>query len=349
MATTYDIHIKGYEPLIEPCALKKEFPLTPRATETVITGRQTIQNILDGRDKRLMAIVGPCSIHDANAAIEYAEKMIEINEKVKDTLFLVMRVYFEKPRTNVGWKGLINDPFMDGTCNIQEGIRHARKLLLDIAEMGLPVANEILEPIIPQYIAGLITWAAIGARTTESQTHREMASGLSMPVGFKNHTNGDLDIALNAMQAARAQQTFLGIDQQGRSCIVKTTGNPYGHLVLRGGDHPNYDPVSISEACKKLEAKKLPKAIVVDCSHGNSGKKCEGQAFVWKSVLSQRLDGNEFLVGMMLESNLNEGNQKLTENLSCLKYGVSITDECISWETTEQLLLLANERLSRKK
>ena len=349
MTTTYDIHIKGYEPLVAPCALKEEFPLTQKATETVIGGRQTIQNIIDGKDKRLMAIVGPCSIHDAKAAIEYAEKLIEINEKVKNTLFLVMRVYFEKPRTNVGWKGLINDPFMDGSCNIQEGIRHARKLLLDIAEMGMPVANEILEPIIPQYIAGLITWAAIGARTTESQTHREMASGLSMPVGFKNHTNGDLDIALNAMQASRARQTFLGIDQQGRSCIVKTTGNPYGHLVLRGGEHPNYDPVSIAEACKKLESKKLPKAIVVDCSHGNSGKKYEGQAFVWKSVLSQRLDGNESLVGMMLESNLKEGNQKLTGDLSCLKYGVSITDECISWETTEQLLLLANERLSGKR
>lgn len=348
MTTTYDIHVKGYEPLITPCILKEEFPLTQKATETVVQGRKTIQNIIDGNDKRIMAIVGPCSIHDTKAAIEYAEKLLEINEKVKNTLFLVMRVYFEKPRTNVGWKGLINDPFMDGSCNIQEGLRSARKLLLDIANMGMPVANEILEPITPQYIAGLLSWAAIGARTTESQTHREMASGLSMPVGFKNHTNGDLDIALNAMQAARAQQTFLGIDQQGRSCVVRTTGNPYGHLVLRGGDHPNYDPVSIAEACKKLEAKKLPNAIVVDCSHGNSGKKYEGQAFVWKSVLSQRMDGNESLVGMMLESNLNEGNQKMTGDLSCLKYGVSITDECISWETTEQLLLLANERLSGK-
>jgi 3-deoxy-7-phosphoheptulonate synthase len=349
MTSTYDIHVKGYEPLITPCTLKDEFPLTQKATETVVQGRKTIQNIIDGNDKRIMAIVGPCSIHDTKAAIEYAEKLLEINEKVKNTLFLVMRVYFEKPRTNVGWKGLINDPFMDGSCNIQEGLRTARKLLLDIANMGMPVANEILEPITPQYIAGLLSWAAIGARTTESQTHREMASGLSMPVGFKNHTNGDLDIALNAMQAARAQQTFLGIDQQGRSCVVRTTGNPYGHLVLRGGDHPNYDPVSIAEACKKLETKKLPKAIVVDCSHGNSGKKFEGQAFVWKSVLSQRMDGNESLVGMMLESNLNEGNQKMTGDLSCLKYGVSITDECISWETTEQLLLLANERLSRKR
>jgi 3-deoxy-7-phosphoheptulonate synthase len=348
MTTTYDIHVKGYEPLITPCILKEEFPLTQKATETVLQGRKTIQNIIDGNDKRIMAIVGPCSIHDTKAAIEYAEKLLEINEKVKNTLFLVMRVYFEKPRTNVGWKGLINDPFMDGSCNIQEGLRTARKLLLDIANMGMPVANEILEPITPQYIAGLLSWAAIGARTTESQTHREMASGLSMPVGFKNHTNGDLDIALNAMQAARAQQTFLGIDQQGRSCVVRTTGNPYSHLVLRGGDHPNYDPVSIAEACKKLDAKKLPNAIVVDCSHGNSGKKYEGQAFVWRSVLSQRMDGNESLVGMMLESNLNEGNQKMTGDLSCLKYGVSITDECISWETTEQLLLLANERLSGK-
>lgn len=346
MTTTYDIHVKGYEALIAPFAIKEEIPLSPEATETVIKGRQTIQNIIDGKDKRMMAIVGPCSIHDSKAALEYAEKLLEINEKVKNTLFLVMRVYFEKPRTNVGWKGLINDPFMDGSCNIQEGLRSARKLLLEIANMGVPVANEILEPITPQYIAGLISWAAIGARTTESQTHREMASGLSMPVGFKNHTNGDLDIALNAMQAARAPQTFLGIDQQGVSCVVRTTGNPYGHLVLRGGEHPNYDPVSIAEASGKLDTKNLPKAIVVDCSHGNSGKKYQGQAFVWKSVLSQRIEGNDSLVGMMLESNLKEGSQKLTKDLSCLKYGVSITDECISWETTEQLLLLANERLS---
>jgi 3-deoxy-7-phosphoheptulonate synthase len=344
--TTYDIHVKGYEALIAPYAIKEEIPLSPKATETVIKGRQTIQNIIDGKDKRMMAIVGPCSIHDSKAALEYAERLLEINEKVKNTLFLVMRVYFEKPRTNVGWKGLINDPFMDGSCNIQEGLRLARKLLLEIANMGVPVANEILEPITPQYIAGLISWAAIGARTTESQTHREMASGLSMPVGFKNHTNGDLDIASNAMQAARAPQTFLGIDQQGVSCVVRTTGNPYGHLVLRGGEHPNYDPVSIAEATGKLDAKNLPKAIVVDCSHGNSGKKYQGQAFVWKSVLSQRIEGNESLVGMMLESNLKEGSQKLSEDLSCLEYGVSITDECISWETTEQLLLLANERLS---
>ncbi len=346
--TTYDIHVKGYEHLIPPLQLKNEFPLDEKATATVLEGRRTIQDIIDGKDGRMLAIVGPCSIHDERSAIEYAERMLEINEKVKNTLFLVMRVYFEKPRTNVGWKGLINDPALDGSCDIQQGLRKARKLLLDISKMGVPIATEILEPIIPQYIAGMISWAAIGARTTESQTHREMASGLSMPVGFKNHTNGDLDIALNAMQAARAEQTFLGIDQEGRSCIVRTTGNPYGHLVLRGGDHPNYDPVSIGEASAKLKAKKLPSAIVVDCSHGNSGKKCQGQSFVWKSVISQRLEGAREIVGLMLESNIQEGSQKLSDDLSCLRYGVSVTDECISWETTENLLLLAHEQLSKQ-
>ncbi len=346
--TTYDIHVKGYEHLIPPLQLKHEFPLDEKATATVLEGRKTIQDIIDGKDKRLLAIVGPCSIHDEGSAIEYAERLLEIDGKVRDNLFLVMRVYFEKPRTNVGWKGLINDPALDGSCDIQQGLRKARKLLLDICQMGVPVATEILEPIIPQYIAGLVSWAAIGARTTESQTHREMASGLSMPVGFKNHTNGDLDIALNAMQAARAEQTFLGIDQEGRSCIVRTTGNPYGHLVLRGGEHPNYDPVCIAEATAKLKAKKLPGAIVVDCSHGNSGKKYQGQAFVWKSVIAQRVEGAKEIVGLMLESNLQEGNQKLTEDLSRLKYGVSVTDECISWKTTESLLLLANEELSKQ-
>ena len=347
MTTTYDIHVKGYEHLVAPGELKDEFSLTPKATETVLSGRKIIEAILDGKDKRMMAITGPCSIHDERSAIEYAERLLKVNEKVKDTLFLVMRVYFEKPRTNVGWKGLINDPDLNGTCDIQKGLKKARKLLLDISEMGVPIATEILEPIIPQYIAGLISWAAIGARTTESQTHREMASGLSMPVGFKNHTNGDLGVALNAMQAARAEQTFLGIDQEGRSCIVRTTGNPYGHLVMRGGKRPNYDPVSIADAAEKLRAKNLPTGIVVDCSHGNSGKKYQGQSFVWKSVISQRLEGNEDLVGLMLESNLKEGNQKIPKDLSQLEYGVSVTDECIGWETTEDLLMHAHDKLSK--
>ncbi len=346
MKSTYDVHIEGYDKLIPPITLKQEFPLSDQATETVLSAREQVKKIISGEDKRMLAIVGPCSIHDEKAALEYANRLNELRKKVEDTFFVIMRVYFEKPRTTTGWKGLINDPFLDGSCDIQEGLRRARKLLLDIVKMGIPVGTEILDPIIPQYIAGLISWAAIGARTTESQTHREMASGLSMPVGFKNCTNGSLDIALNGILASRAPQHFLGIDQKGNSCVVKTIGNPWGHLVLRGGEHPNYDPVSVADACRKLQAKGLPSGIVVDCSHGNSGKKYQGQAFVWKNVISQRLDGNESLIGLMLESNLHEGNQKLTSDFSRLKYGVSVTDECISWETTEELFLLGQNMLS---
>jgi 3-deoxy-7-phosphoheptulonate synthase len=346
MKSTYDTHIKGYDKLIPPISLKQEFPLSDQATATVLSARETVKKIISGEDKRMLAIVGPCSIHDEKAALDYANRLNELRKKVENTFFVIMRVYFEKPRTTIGWKGLINDPFLDGSCNIQEGLRIARKLLLDIVEMGIPVGTEILDPIIPQYIAGLVSWAAIGARTTESQTHREMASGLSMPVGFKNCTNGSLDVALNGMLASSAPQHFVGIDQKGNSCVVKTTGNPWGHLVLRGGKHPNYDPVSVADACQKLTAKNLPSGIVVDCSHDNSGKKYQGQAFVLKNVINQRIDGNENLIGLMLESNLYEGNQKLTSDPGSLRYGVSITDECISWETTEALLSLGQDMLS---
>ena len=260
-------------------------------------------------------------------------------------MLLVMRVYFEKPRTTTGWKGLIYDPCMDGTCDMSDGLHKARSLLLKITEMGVPTATEMLEPIIPQYIAGLVCWTAIGARTTESQTHREMASGLSMPVGFKNCTDGELDTALNAMLAAGSPQSFLGIDPDGQTCIVKTTGNPWTHVVLRGGKRPNYDSVSTAEALSMLRNKGLPEAIMVDCSHANSRKKYQGQAIVWQDVINQRLDGNDALVGLMLESNLHEGNQKIGNDLSSLEYGVSVTDACISWETTEQLILGAHERL----
>lgn len=345
MKQTFDLRIKEMKPLISPEGLKQEIPISETAAETVVKSREGIENILSKKDKRLLAIVGPCSIHDENAALEYAEKLAEARERFRDTIEVVMRVYFEKPRTTVGWKGLINDPTLDSSNDISAGIRRARRLLIAITEMGLPVATEMLDPIIPQYIAGLVSWVAIGARTTESQTHREMASGLSMPVGFKNGTDGSLTVAINAMQAAKSPQSFLGIDQNGYTSVVHTTGNPYGHIVLRGGMTPNYDPVSIGKAVNRLSEADLLDTIMVDCSHANSGKKHQGQSFVWKNVIDQRLEGNESIIGMMLESNLFEGNQKCNGPLSELKYGVSITDECISWSTTESLLGYAHEKI----
>ncbi len=342
---TEDLRVRDYLPLIPPRELKQKRPLSPKAQETVIRGRETIQRIIKKEDKRLLAIVGPCSIHDEKAALDYAGRLAALQAKVKDTLYLVMRVYFEKPRTTVGWKGLISDPELDGSCDMNAGIFKARHLIMQILEMGLPTATEMLEPIIPQYLADVVCWSAIGARTTESQTHREMASGLSMPVGFKNGTDGNLATAINALVAAHAAQTFLGIDQDGRTCIVKTGGNPYGHIVLRGGRRPNYDPISIEEARLMLITKGLPEAIIVDCSHANSHKKYQGQAIVWRNVVDQVVNGSESVIGLMLESNLHEGNQKYTGDRSALQYGVSITDECISWETTEALVTGAHEKL----
>jgi len=342
---TYDVRVEEFIPLLSPAGLTRGLPITPEAAKTVLTGRETIENILSKKDQRILVIVGPCSIHDVNAALEYAKRLNELRQKVAETLYLVMRVYFEKPRTTVGWKGLINDPRLDGSCDMETGLHMARKLLLEITEMGLPTATEMLDPITPQYIADLICWAAIGARTTESQTHREMASGLSMPVGFKNGTDGDLTMALNAMMAAGSPQSFLGMDHNGQTSIVKTRGNPWTHLVMRGGSRPNYDSVSIREALTLLREKKLTEAIMVDCSHDNSKKKHQNQKIVWRDVISQRIDGNKAVIGLMLESNLNEGNQKNTGDFSTLKYGVSITDSCISWDTTERLLLSAHKHL----
>lgn len=345
MKPTDDVRVKGYIPLVKPKRLKQEIPISSKAIEALVSGRQSIEKILLKEDQRLLVIVGPCSIHDEKAALEYAAKLNILRKEVEDTLFVVMRVYFEKPRTIVGWKGLINDPCLDGTCDMLLGLRKARSLLLHIAELGLPVATEMLDPITPQYVADLVSWSAIGARTTESQTHREMASGLSMPVGFKNSPDGNLSSAINALIAARVPQSFLGIDQDGKTCVVKTAGNPWGHIVLRGGKRPNYDPISLEEARLKLIEKDLPEAIMVDCSHANSMKKYQGQSVVWKNVINQYISGNESLLGLMLESNLYEGSQKFSDDVASLKYGVSITDECISWETTEQLLLWANETL----
>lgn len=345
MERTQDLRVGGYKPMMSPQQLMAELPMSAKANETVVTGRTAIESILKKEDPRLVVVVGPCSIHDETAALEYAGYLKALADKVQDTMLVVMRVYFEKPRTTVGWKGLINDPHLDGSCDIRSGLRKARSLLLKTTEIGLPTATEFLEAVTPQYIADLVCWAAIGARTTESQIHREMASGLSMPVGFKNGTDGNMATAINAMIAARAPQSFLGIDHDGRTCIVQTVGNPFGHIVLRGGKRPNYDPISIEEAKLDLVTKNMPDGIMVDCSHANSRKKYQGQAIVWKHILEQRLSGNDSLIGMMLESNLNEGNQKFSADRSQLAYGVSVTDECISWETTESLLLSAHERI----
>ncbi len=312
----------------------------------MLSGRSAIDRILRREDQRLLVIVGPCSIHDEQAAYEYAAKLQQLRDRVSEALFVIMRVYFEKPRTSVGWKGLINDPRLDGTCDIMEGLRKARCILRKINEIGVPAATEFLETITPQYVADLVSWACIGARTTESQTHREMASGLSMAVGFKNGTDGNLSSAINGVLAAKTGQSFLGIDQNGRTCVVQTNGNPLAHIVLRGGQRPNYDPISLEQARLQLIEKGLPETLMVDCSHGNSMKKFQGQAIVMRSIIDQHIAGNDALIGLMMESNLFEGNQKFSGDLNSLKYGVSITDECISWETTERLLLTAAEKLT---
>jgi 3-deoxy-7-phosphoheptulonate synthase len=345
MKPTDDLRVKGYRRLMEPSMLKQELAIGPAAHDTVLSGRSAIHDILRKEDQRLLVIVGPCSIHDEKAAYEYAGKLQKLRDQVSEALFVIMRVYFEKPRTSVGWKGLINDPRLDDTCDIMEGLRKARSILLHINEIGVPAATEFLETITPQYVADLVSWACIGASTTESQTHREMASGLSMAVGFKNGTDGNLSSAINGVLAAKTGQSFLGIDQNGRTCVVQTNGNPLAHIVLRGGHKPNYDPISIEQARLNLIEKNLPETIMVDCSHGNSMKKYQGQAIVMRNVIDQYIAGNDSLIGLMLESNLFEGNQKFSGNLKTLKYGLSITDECISWQTTEHLLLSAAEKL----
>jgi 3-deoxy-7-phosphoheptulonate synthase len=348
MQVTENIHVKNSVPLIAPRELKGRLPMTPAANETVVKGRQAIRAILKGDDPRLLVVVGPCSIHDEKAALEYARRLRDLSEKVRDRLFIVMRIYFEKPRTTIGWKGLINDPNMDGTFDIATGLHRARALLLQIVETGLPAGTEMLDPITPQYMADLVSWASLGARTTESQTHRQMASGLSMPVGYKNATDGNLQIALDAMEAARNAHSFLGIDFEGVTCVINTTGNPWGHLILRGGrSGSNYEAEQVDAAAEALVARNLPPAIMVDCSHANSGKDHRRQEIVWNDVVDQRVRGNNNIIGLMLESNLFEGNQKLTADLGKLRYGVSITDACLGWEKTEELVLHAHKALEK--
>ncbi len=343
---THDINIHCYAPLISPAELENEMPVTSESAYTVVEGRRVIQDIIGQRDRRLMVITGPCSIHDEAAALEYARRLRQLQEKVRNSLVLIMRVYFEKPRTTLGWKGLINDPFLDGSCDMMSGLRKARRLMCRITAMGVPTATELLDPVTPQYLTDLVCWAAVGARTTESQTHREMASGLSMPVGFKNGTDGGLATAINAIIAARSPQSFLGIDRHGRSCIVRTTGNHCAHLVLRGGSRPNYDSVSIRDALEQLNQKKLPATVVVDCSHDNCRKRFQEQSMVWRDVVKQRIGGNDRIVGLMLESNLHEGTQENLGDLARMRFGVSITDACISWENTVSMIAAAHEQLT---
>ncbi|MEB3766310.1 3-deoxy-7-phosphoheptulonate synthase [Acinetobacter sp. MD2] len=341
-----DINIQSIQPLVTPAQLKAELPLSETASQSVFTGRETIRKILDGEDKRLFVVIGPCSIHDTKAAHEYADRLKVLSEKVKDTLYIVMRVYFEKPRTTVGWKGLINDPDMNDSFNIEKGLRLGRQLLLELNEKGLPCATEALDPNSPQYLQDLIAWSAIGARTTESQTHREMSSGLSSPVGFKNGTDGGLTVATNAMQAVKHGHSFLGLSNEGQVSVIRTSGNAYGHVVLRGGNgKPNYDATSVFEAEQALAKAKVSNKIMIDASHANSNKDPYLQPLVLKNVTEQILDGNKSIVGLMVESHLKGGRQDIPENLCDLEYGKSVTDGCIDWETTEKTLLDMHEAL----
>jgi len=350
MLQTNDLRVREIVRLISPRALKAALPEAAGVAQVVATSRDRITRILRQEDPRLLVVVGPCSIHDVKGATEYAQRLGKLRAEFADRMEIVMRVYFEKPRTTIGWKGLINDPHLDNTQDIEGGLRLARKLLLDITGMGLPAATEFLDPIVPQYIADLISWAAIGARTTESQTHREMASGLSMPVGFKNGTDGSLQVAVDAMMSARTPHSFLGLDQDGFTSIVRTNGNPAGHVVLRGGRaRTNYDAESIREAEAALVKAKLPTGLMVDCSHANSNKVPARQEDVWRSVIEQRIAGTKCLMGVMIESFLHEGAQPFPKPVNELQYGVSITDACISWETTERMLRTGYEALAKLK
>jgi 3-deoxy-7-phosphoheptulonate synthase len=346
MKKIQDVHVLSSQPLIAPRILKDQLPVDEAIVATVVDARETIRRILRGSDRRLLCVVGPCSIHDPAAALEYAERLRKLKDAVSDRIYIMMRVYFEKPRTTIGWKGLINDPHMDDSCDITAGLRIARELLLQINRIGLAAATEMLDPITPQYIADLISWSAIGARTTESQTHREMASGLSMPVGFKNSTEGNLQVAIDAIQSARRPHSFLGITQDGLTAVVRTAGNPDTHIVLRGGRTPNYDARSIAD-CEAMLAKAGVEArVMVDCSHAQTNKDYRKQPAVFEALVEQVRAGSSAIMGAMLESNLEAGNQRLGDDPKALKYGVSITDPCIDWATTERCLLDAARALS---
>jgi len=334
-----NVNVTAFDTMPTPAEIQARLPLTAKAAKTVTHGRNLLRKIIDRKDHRLFVVVGPCSIHDPVAGMDYARRLKKLADDVGDTLQIIMRVYFEKPRTTVGWKGYINDPFMDDSFQVNVGMEKARQFLLDVNELGLPAGTEALDPYGPQYYGDLITWTAIGARTTESQTHREMSSGLSTPVGFKNATSGDLTVATNAILSASNPHSFLGLNSEGRVAIVRTKGNAYGHVVLRGGDgKPNYDTVSVAVAEQAMAKAKLPANIVVDCSHANSSKKPELQPLVMADIVNQIRNGNKSLLGVMIESNLEAGNQSIPADLSQLKYGCSVTDGCVDWETTEKMI-----------
>ncbi|MFW8589240.1 3-deoxy-7-phosphoheptulonate synthase [Glaciecola sp. 2405UD65-10] len=341
-----NLHVSSEKVLVTPQQLAEEMPVSDKSIAFVKQSRQIISDIIHRKDHRLLVVCGPCSIHDVEAAKEYALKLKELHEQSKDTLFIVMRVYFEKPRTTTGWKGLINDPHIDDSFDIETGLRKARELLNFLAELEIPVATEALDPISPQYLAEFFSWAAIGARTSESQTHREMASGLSMPVGFKNGTDGSLNIAINALQSAASGHSFMGINREGQVSVIKTEGNPDGHIILRGGKQPNYDSVCVADCEESLKSHNVISSLVVDCSHANSAKDYRRQPLVAKNVVNQILEGNQSIIGIMLESHLNPGNQSSNgKKVVDLEYGVSITDGCISWEETDALIHATREKL----
>ncbi len=346
MQQTENLNVEAFDLMPSPAEIKARVPLSDAAAQTVVAARRALEAILDGRDPRLFLVVGPCSIHDPVAGLDYARRLRALADEVKDALVLVMRVYFEKPRTSVGWKGFINDPHMDDSFRIDEGMERARRFLLDVNELGLPAGTEALDPNAPQYYGDLVAWTAIGARTSESQTHREMASGLSTPVGFKNGTDGDLGAAVNAILSASHPHSFLGVNDQGRSAIIRTRGNRHGHVVLRGGGgRPNFDTVSISLAEQALAKAKLPRNIVVDCSHANSWKRAELQPLVMRDVVHQIREGNRSVVGLMVESFLEAGSQPIPEDLSQLRYGCSVTDACVGWDTTVEMVHAAASAL----
>ncbi len=340
-----NIHISNEQVLITPNQLKEKLPLSDNARRFIQTSRETISNIIHKKDHRLLVVCGPCSIHDLDAALEYAKKFKVLSEQLSDQIYMVMRVYFEKPRTTVGWKGLINDPHLDGSFDVEGGLHIARELLVQLSEMGIPLATEALDPISPQYIGDTFSWAAIGARTTESQTHREMASGLSVPVGFKNGTDGSLSTAINAMQAAASGHKFMGINSEGQVSLLNTQGNPDGHVILRGGPQTNYDSVSVTECEQEMAKSGLDASLMVDCSHANSRKDYRKQPLVAKDVIHQIREGNRSIIGLMIESHLNEGNQSTDLPIKEMEYGVSITDACINWSVTEALLRHTHKEL----
>ena len=347
IAQTENLNVLGLDPMPSPAEIKAHVPLTEAAAATVVQGRTVLGRILDRQDPRLIVVVGPCSIHDPIAGLDYAKRLKALADELSDTLYIVMRVYFEKPRTTTGWKGFINDPHLDDSFRIVEGMERGRRFLRDVAEIGLPAATEALDPIAPQYYGDLVSWTAIGARTSESQTHREMASGLSTPVGFKNGTDGSLDAAINGILSAAAAHSFLGMNDRGEASIIRTGGNKYGHVVLRGGGgRPNYDSVSVKLAEQALAKSGLRQNLMVDCSHANSWKKPEYQPLVLRDVVHQIREGNSSIIGVMIESFIEAGNQPIPKDLSELRYGCSVTDACVSWETTEEMLRHAHEELA---